>query len=231
MTDVSISSINSAATIESLLSLEGLARTISQELYPQETLVTQLEAWLAAVNPAVYRPNRPWAPEVWTAYTEYKNLGEEQVARRRAFMQHCANTPTSGTPEQHLERARLAVEWGNAALRCVTNTYLPIILTLPNHTSGNLRLTSPFIGQVKPGSSLSTRTVKHIILLLPWRRTLKRVETPLRLAGVLFAKLEIITKVHIPLDHFIYGHMANSNTNTGIFLAFGRLSNPQVFQD
>lgn len=100
-------------------SLESLARHISAELYPQETLVVTLRTWLATVDPAAYAQEVPWPPAVLAAYDEYKRLAAEHGTAHTAFRVYLNETRRNATPEQHLERARLAVAWGEAAVRFV----------------------------------------------------------------------------------------------------------------
>lgn len=112
-------SVDSAATINSVHSLKSLVRHISADLYPQETLVATLRTWLAAVDPAAYAQERPWRPEVLAAYNEYKRRAAEHGTAHTAFRDYMNVTRRNTPPEQHLERARLALAWGEAAVRCV----------------------------------------------------------------------------------------------------------------
>ena len=114
---VSTASIDSTATINSVHSLMSLVRQISHQLYPKETLVTDLRNWLAAVDPVVYRREMPWQPNVVAAYNEYKRRATVHSSAHKAFLNYFSQTRSYTTPEQHLERARLAVAWGEAALR------------------------------------------------------------------------------------------------------------------
>jgi hypothetical protein len=116
------SSIDSAATVNSVNSahsLQSLARKISADLYPQETLVAALRTWLATVDPAAYRRELPWRPEVQAAYDEYKRRAHEHGTAHTAFRNCLNDTRRNTTPEQHIQRAQLAVEWGEAAVKYV----------------------------------------------------------------------------------------------------------------
>ncbi|KAB8205397.1 hypothetical protein BDV34DRAFT_195853 [Aspergillus parasiticus] len=112
----STSSVDSTATINSVHSLQSLARRISAELYPQERLVTSLRTWLATVDPAAYRREMPWSPQVLAAYNEYKRRAAVHGSAHKAFEDYLNQTRRNTTPEQHLERARLAVAWGESAV-------------------------------------------------------------------------------------------------------------------
>lgn len=110
-------SIDSADTVNSVHSLQSLANQISADLYPQERLVSQLRDWQRTLNPATYRRQVPWPPEVKAAYDEYKRLVHVFSQACAAFEEDRGRTATM--PEEHLGRARLAVAWGEAALRYV----------------------------------------------------------------------------------------------------------------
>ncbi|KAG2420920.1 hypothetical protein HFD88_000534 [Aspergillus terreus] len=126
-------SIDSADTVNSVHSLQSLANQISADLYPQERLVSQLRDWQRTLNPATYRRQVPWPPEVKAAYDEYKRLVHVFAQAREAFDVDKRQTATM--PEQHLERARLAVAWGEAALRAAEGR-LTFLDTYRNAYSG-----------------------------------------------------------------------------------------------
>ena len=88
-TDVSIDSIG---TIQSLESIGELARMISRELYPQETLVAALKAWHASIDPLAYQREYPWQPEVENAYDHYKALGAELGVAHQAYERYFHQT-------------------------------------------------------------------------------------------------------------------------------------------
>lgn len=100
-------------------SLQSLASRLSAELGTQKTLATALREWLASVDPAAYSGELPWRTEVQAAYNEYKRLAEEHARAHIAFTTYLRQTSDHPTPEQHLERARLAIVWGEAAVRYV----------------------------------------------------------------------------------------------------------------
>ncbi|GES62364.1 hypothetical protein ATEIFO6365_0005034100 [Aspergillus terreus] len=106
---------------------------ISADLYPQERLVTQLGNWQRTLDPATYRRHVPWPPEVKAAYDEYKRLVHVFAQAREAFEEDRGRTATM--PEEHLERARLAVAWGEAALRAAEGR-LTFLDTYRNAYSG-----------------------------------------------------------------------------------------------
>jgi hypothetical protein len=109
--------VDSTATINSLHSLQSLARHISAELYPQEILVVSLRTWLASVYPMAYRQEMPWSPTVCEAYNEYKRRAEAHGICHKAYEICLSQTRRNTTPKQHLERARAAVKWGESAMR------------------------------------------------------------------------------------------------------------------
>jgi hypothetical protein len=110
-------SIDSTATVNSVHSLQSLANQISRDLYPQEALVRELNNWLLTIDPETYRRNQPWSPEVLAAYNEYKRRADVLASARRVWKRTMDETESNTTPEQHLDRARAAVAWGEAALR------------------------------------------------------------------------------------------------------------------
>ncbi|KAI0007241.1 hypothetical protein F4779DRAFT_592786 [Xylariaceae sp. FL0662B] len=110
------SSIDSAATIESVKTLRTLAHIVSVELYPRETLVADLRNWIKTVDPAAYARKGPWPRQLEDRYAEYKKLGDEQTSAHQAFEAARQKTRKNTTPEEHLERARLAVRWGEASV-------------------------------------------------------------------------------------------------------------------
>lgn len=111
-------SIDSADTVNSVHTLRSLANQISAELYPQERLASQLDDWQNTLDPVAYRRQGPWPPEVKAVYNEYKRLGEVHAQAHQAFEQDMKRKAFL-TPERHLERARLAVAWGEASVRYV----------------------------------------------------------------------------------------------------------------
>jgi hypothetical protein len=50
--------------------------------------------------------------------SNYKALTEELSVTHKAYAQHRNQSLENATPEQYLERARLAVNWGEHAMRC-----------------------------------------------------------------------------------------------------------------
>lgn len=89
-----------------------------------------LRRWLNSINPATYVRDMPWSPEIVAAYNEYKRLAEIHGSAHTAFERYFQETRSRPTPEQHLKRARMAIEWGEAALR-----YFHRFRCLPYHTS------------------------------------------------------------------------------------------------
>lgn len=110
-------SIDSTATVNSVHSLQSLANQISQDLYPQEALAGELKGWLRTIDPEAYRRDEPWRPELVAAYNEYKRRADVLTSARRFWRRTMEETMTDTTPEQHIDRARAAVAWGEAALR------------------------------------------------------------------------------------------------------------------
>lgn len=80
-----MASIDSTATVNTVHSIMSMVSYISEDLYTQDALVASLRAWLASVDPAAYRSETPWRPEVVTAYSEYKRHVEEAGSARIAF--------------------------------------------------------------------------------------------------------------------------------------------------
>jgi hypothetical protein len=81
--------------------------------------VEELKAWLATVNPDEYEQDAPWSAEVLAAYENYKALAEKFATAHQSFLRNRQQSFKNATPEEHLERARLAVTWGELAVRCV----------------------------------------------------------------------------------------------------------------
>jgi hypothetical protein len=52
-----------------------------------------------------------------TAYDRYKQFAEDIGTPHKAFTDYQRATAKRTTPEQHIERARLAIEWGKAAVK------------------------------------------------------------------------------------------------------------------
>ena len=129
-TKSSTQSMDSAATVESVHSLLSLVKQISDELYPQETLVRDLRAWLSTIDPEEYE-QVPWSEEVQTAYNNYKLGVERLTVTHQAYMRDRAVQLKNATPEQHLERSRLAVAWGESAVKCVFFLFFSILTMIP----------------------------------------------------------------------------------------------------
>ncbi|KAI1917476.1 hypothetical protein LOZ61_000539 [Ophidiomyces ophidiicola] len=112
--------VNSAAesqsTIESLKSLNTLIRQISLDLCPQEEAVTSLGNWLKTISPEEYTQIPQWTPEMWAAYNDYKAKAEEQGRAHKAYLAFSASHPKPSDPDENLERARLAIIWGQMSL-------------------------------------------------------------------------------------------------------------------
>ncbi|KAI0392151.1 hypothetical protein F5Y17DRAFT_376489 [Xylariaceae sp. FL0594] len=105
------------STIKSLQSLRSLVNQISNDLYPQEALAANLTDWMRQLDPAAYKPDKPWPPHVQEAYDEYKRLAKETGTARQTFLRTVTRTWKKATDDEHLEQARMAVAWGQAALK------------------------------------------------------------------------------------------------------------------
>lgn len=95
----------------------ALARRISQDTGNLQGTITQLNAWFAALNNAAYQKRNPWTPGMERAYDRYKDLAVGHGDAHSRFTAYLKQTKINTTPEQHAERARLAIAWGEAAVR------------------------------------------------------------------------------------------------------------------
>lgn len=115
--NVSCVSIDSTATINSVHSLRSLVRHISADLGEKHGLAEQLRARIESIES--YRPLGPWPKQLQNAYNNYKAQAKDFAVKHTAFLEYMAetNNKSNTLPEQHLERARLAVVWGEAAVQ------------------------------------------------------------------------------------------------------------------
>ncbi|KAF4468589.1 hypothetical protein FALBO_4509 [Fusarium albosuccineum] len=120
----STSSIRSIELAESTLerirtsrSIQSLARQISRDLGELDGTLDDLRAFFRNTDPRGYKKRAPWPQGMESAYSRYKRLGDEFPLANDAFDAARAEDPKNATPEQHVERARLALEWGSLALR------------------------------------------------------------------------------------------------------------------
>lgn len=108
------SSVDAIQTDNDIL---ALARRISQDTGDLQGTITQLNAWFAALNNAAYRKRNPWTSGMERAYDRYKDLAVAHGDAHSRFTAYLRQTRNNPTPEQHVERANLAIAWGEAAVR------------------------------------------------------------------------------------------------------------------
>lgn len=116
-------SVESARATVSLVersqSLESLARQISRDLNDLDDTVRQLNAWFRSLDPKGYTKRTPWSAGMESAYDRYKRYGAAHAQAHTAFQICLSTTKRNTTPDQHAERAKLAIDWGTQALRYV----------------------------------------------------------------------------------------------------------------
>lgn len=111
-------SFHSIASADSYHSIASLASELSAELYPRAALATELRAWQATIQEQDYQPNLPWRPEVQAAYDGYYEWVNKHQRSHQAYLAYFHQTNDKFTSaEENLERARLALQWGQDALR------------------------------------------------------------------------------------------------------------------
>lgn len=98
-------------------SIQDLARQISRDFRDLDGTLQDLKAWFKALDPKGYKKRAPWTGGIERAYDRYKRLGEEHGRAHTAFQSYLSATRRNTTPEQHAERAKMALEWAAAALK------------------------------------------------------------------------------------------------------------------
>lgn len=102
-----------------LNTLHIMIREMLYEVRENESTISALEAWVETVDPEAHRKD-PWPQDLIDAHAQYKALVADIDPKRLAYnnSRHNSNkNQTLYTPKVHLERPRLAYEWGQAALR------------------------------------------------------------------------------------------------------------------
>jgi DNA repair photolyase len=92
-------------------------RAIESELNLRDQRVERLDAWLQRLDPSTYKKRLPWTGSMERAHARYHQYGAELGVAHRAFEDYFNATRKNTLPEQHLERARLAVRWGEKAIQ------------------------------------------------------------------------------------------------------------------
>ncbi|KAI1394416.1 uncharacterized protein F4822DRAFT_424895 [Hypoxylon trugodes] len=107
-----------ASTIKSLHSIESGLRRLSEGLHSQDSLAAELKEWLDTIDAATYRKEE-WSEEVRQAYDAYKKEGDKLKATHQAYWRYMKEHPRNGTPEEHLQRTKLACSWAYYAVSAV----------------------------------------------------------------------------------------------------------------
>ena len=115
--NISQASETTVNTLESNKSFNEIIRKISHDIYPLDELREKLLGWLSGLDDN-YKHNKTWTREMEAAYNNYKREAINYSEALRDFKQTTAKQ-SSLTMEQNVERARLAVVKGNAAVRYV----------------------------------------------------------------------------------------------------------------
>jgi hypothetical protein len=152
-------SADSSLSTESVRSLRTLTNQVSADLYSQNTLATRLRNWLREVDPLSYAQNRPWSEEILKAYNRYKRYGDALGAAHQHYHTYLDQTRPNPTAEQRLGRARLAVAWGQAAVKyAITMLFrnLLIILTFSSAARSRLRFIETYQRAYSSTDSIST---------------------------------------------------------------------------
>jgi hypothetical protein len=103
-------------TIRRSLSLEALARSLSRDVGDLEGTVQELNARFKSTDPMGYKKRDPWSDAMDRARDRYKHSGEVHGRAHRLFDEAYARTRKHATPEDHVERAKLAIEWAKASV-------------------------------------------------------------------------------------------------------------------
>lgn len=104
-------------TICSNHSIKSLIETLSRENHQATTLKVELDSWAQKINPTAYQSREPWTPAMERAHNRYKELANVIGEKHKAFKAYRNKTAVKTTPEQHIERARLAIVWGQGATK------------------------------------------------------------------------------------------------------------------
>lgn len=84
--------------------------------------LNELQARRQRMDPRGYKKREPWTPGMLNAWQRYKGFVKDAAVARRAFLQSQA-PKTHVKWEHHLERAKLALAWGEMAVRYVASTF------------------------------------------------------------------------------------------------------------
>ncbi|KAL7916978.1 hypothetical protein ACQKWADRAFT_307955 [Trichoderma austrokoningii] len=110
--NISVESAKSASK-----NIMDLARVISIDLKDVQATVKILEDWADSLDLTKYKKRNVWTPEMERAYERYKECGKAYGRAHQSFEDKWHETQHQTTPEQHVERAKLAIAWGEAAER------------------------------------------------------------------------------------------------------------------
>lgn len=79
----------------------------------------QLKEGFRKMDQTAYKKRAPWSSGMENAYDRYKKYVKDFGKKHTAFENYMRETRRRCTPEQHLQRAQLAIGWGEAALKYV----------------------------------------------------------------------------------------------------------------
>ncbi|KAG6006436.1 hypothetical protein E4U21_007054 [Claviceps maximensis] len=112
-------SFDSVATVASLKSLMTVINEISQGIAWGEALASDLTEWASSLIPELYQPDPAWDSHVKAQYQQYKVFKVENSRTRKEYFDYYYARPRKDTThDQFLELVRLAIEWGQVALKC-----------------------------------------------------------------------------------------------------------------
>lgn len=109
------------ALLEPVHSLDQTISIVETEIAAQDSEVDSLERWVKSLNFKRYRPMRGWPVELRNAHAKYKALGMA-IRRPRVKFENAEREyleTRDRTPEDSLDLAHLAIEYGKVALEYI----------------------------------------------------------------------------------------------------------------
>lgn len=97
-------------------SLMTMARDISGDLSKLSGSKEEAAEYFKNIDPKNYK-KREWTAEMERAHKEYHDLADNVGPPHRAFQQARQSTPRSATWDQHVERAKVAIKWGQRVVK------------------------------------------------------------------------------------------------------------------
>ncbi|PYI34969.1 hypothetical protein BP00DRAFT_443107 [Aspergillus indologenus CBS 114.80] len=122
-------------TVKRLTPIDEIVKQFEHDVHKGRLVVESLKEWVAGLDPDSYIRFEP-PPELQAEYDEYKDACHEFADKKAVYMRLLERPRKNAHPEDHLDRARAAVEWADAAIRAakgrlhVLTTYQNVYRTL-----------------------------------------------------------------------------------------------------